>query len=462
MAISFPPGFEDILAASLPTDEAAPLLDSLQWPAHSTVRVNPLKNTVLQAAKILGEIPFCADAFLLKERAEFVADPAFHAGAYYVQEASSTIVGTIVAKLLSHLAPNAVLLDLCAAPGGKSTHVAANLRSGDILVANEVIQSRTPILNENLAKWGAGNHIITRADAAHLGNCSHAFDLVVGDLPCSGEGLFRKDAASMQQWSADNVNLCSARQTRIVSDIWPALKPGGFFIYSTCTYNTKENEENVQKLSQELDAEMVVLDIPESWNLFSQLPGCYRILPHRSPGEGFFFAVLQKSEAKNAAARREKFSKKSEFSLSAAEIPLPDTYCLYSRNDELYALKTADSDKIFTLLQQLPMLYAPGTLVGKTLQKRHQSQLKPEASLALLADLQRGHYPEIALNDTDILRFLRRDPLANTTKKEGPHLFIWQQLPIGFANGLAHQWNHGWPMDWRIRKEGLVTASIVV
>jgi 16S rRNA C967 or C1407 C5-methylase (RsmB/RsmF family) len=461
LAISFPSGFEKMLTASLPAAEISPLLQSLQGTSHSCVRMNSLKNTTLNADKILNKIPFCADAFLLKERAEFVADPAFHAGAYYVQEASSTIIGTMVSRLLSMLSPDATLLDLCAAPGGKSTHIAASMRSGDILVANEVIQSRTPILYENLAKWGAGNHIITRADAVHFAKCNNTFDIIIADLPCSGEGLFRKDAASMEHWSEENVNLCSARQTRISSDIWPALKPGGFLIYSTCTFNYKENEENVQTMAKELDAEIMVFDLPESWNLFSQLPGCYRLLPHRSPGEGFFFAVLQKKGSANTETKREKLYKKNEFQIAETEIPLSESYTMYSRNDEIYALKTADTEHLFALLQKLPMLYAPGTLVGKTLQKRHKLQLKPEAPLALMADLKRGYYPEIAADNSDILRFLRRDHLANSHKNEGIHLFTWKGLPIGFANGLQHQWNHGWPMEWRIRKENLHISTIL-
>jgi 16S rRNA C967 or C1407 C5-methylase (RsmB/RsmF family) len=157
-----------------------------------------------------------------------------------VQEASSMVVGGIVKELLSALPAEAVVLDLCAAPGGKSTHVASVLRDGDLLVANEVIGTRTPILAENLCKWGAANHIITKADASRFGKSDAQFNIVVADLPCSGEGMFRKDPAAINEWSENNVKLCAERQQRIVTDIWPAIAPGGYLIYSTCTFNSAE------------------------------------------------------------------------------------------------------------------------------------------------------------------------------------------------------------------------------
>ncbi|GAE23940.1 tRNA and rRNA cytosine-C5-methylases [Bacteroides pyogenes JCM 10003] len=241
-------------------------------------------------------VPWAAHGYYLDERLTFTFDPLFHAGVYYVQEASSMFVGQ---ALRQYVTKPVVMLDLCAAPGGKSTHARSVLPEGSLLVSNEVIRNRSQVLAENLTKWGHPDVVVTNNDPADFSALPHFFDVILADVPCSGEGMFRKDAAAVDEWSPENVEICRQRQQRIVADIWPCLKPGGLLVYSTCTYNIKEDEENVRWIRRELGAESLPLDICPEWGITGNLlPGdeapVFRFLPHRTKGEGLFLAVLRK------------------------------------------------------------------------------------------------------------------------------------------------------------------------
>lgn len=192
-----------------------------------------------------------------------------------------------------------VMLDLCAAPGGKSTHIRSLLPDNSLLIANEVIRNRSQILAENLTKWGHPDVVVTNSDPSDFTPLEDFFDVILTDVPCSGEGMFRKDPVAISEWSPENVEICRQRQRRIIADIWPCLKPGGILIYSTCTYNTKENEENIRWIRDEFGAEVLPLDVAEEWNITGNLLQgesfpVYRFLPHKTQGEGFFLAVLRK------------------------------------------------------------------------------------------------------------------------------------------------------------------------
>lgn len=454
MGLELPTGFEAMLCQALPDKEVAPLLDSLEWPAHTSIRLNENKKGSLKKELVNGAVEHCKNAFLLKERPLFVADPAFHAGYYYVQEASSTVIGSVVEKLRRNFENNITALDLCAAPGGKSTHIASVLKSGDILVANEVIHSRTPILHENLCKWGAGNHIVTRADAKQLGMAQTAFDLVVADMPCSGEGLFRKDNNATQEWSENNVNICCERQRRIAADIWPVLAEGGYFIYSTCTYNQKENEENVHWILNNFGAELVSMDFPVDWNFYEREPSMYRLLPHRTVGEGFFFAVLRKMD--KSARKEQKHSVRLKFS-KQYEIYFKRNCLVFEKQDTLHFIESENTMQIEALLSALPAVYSAGTPMGRAFEKG----FKPQAELALYQNLNKDSFPWIEVTDKEVMQFLHREAFPNTNKLAGIHLLGWKGISLGFVNGVKQQWNNLWPMEWRIRKDIPFVQTIV-
>ena len=285
MQLELPKRFVEQLHTTLPSSEVHPLLESLQEVSPVSIRLNRSKGIDPSSFEegVLGEaIPHCGDGFLLHSRPSFTADPAFHAGAYYVQEANSMIIGELVKRIINNYDDGAVILDLCASPGGKSTHVASHLRPGDLLVANEVISSRCNTLIENLCKWGQGNHIVTSADAKQIGEIHGLFQIIIADMPCSGEGMFRKTPDAIEEWSLGNVDLCTDRQKRIAHDIWPSLAEGGVMIYSTCTYNRCENEDNVNYIANELGANIIEYDFPDSLGIFEIEPGKYRMMPSQT------------------------------------------------------------------------------------------------------------------------------------------------------------------------------------
>ncbi len=454
MRIQLPAEFLAILGKSLPAPEVEKLLQGLDMEVPTSVRINAAKHTQIKPELIAGKVVYSEDVVLLKNRPLFVGDPAFHAGAYYVQEASSSIVGSIAAKLIATFDEPILALDLCAAPGGKSTHLASVLREGDILVANEVIHSRTPILHENLCKWGHSNHMITRADSKQLGNSGVLFDLIAADMPCSGEGLFRKDPHAINEWSVNNVAICADRQMRIAADIWPALAERGYLIYSTCTYNRKENEENVQWIVNELGAEVVELNLPQNWNLLELEKGMHRMLPGRTPGEGFFFAVLKKTG--KAREKEPKNLQKIKFTQDYDGF-FNNRMQVFEWNQEWYFLRHAGTEKIKKLITSLPSLYSAGTPMGRAFEKK----FKPDTALALSIYYNPNAFAETELSNSEIIAYLRRESLPNPHKIAGIHSIKWNGFYCGFANGVKQSSNNLWPMEWRIRKEGVLAETIV-
>ena len=250
---------------------------------------------VLEGAEEL----WCKGAFKLAERPDFTLDPSFHAGAYYVQDSSSMFPYLIADEIDSALGESGVLLDLCAAPGGKSTHLLSLFaKEGRIILSNEAVPKRIPALTDNLAKWGVSRLIATNRDPKNLGRLEGLFDVILADVPCSGEGMFMRSSDALNDWSLRTVEECAVRQRSIISDIWPALKEGGLLVYSTCTYNHKENSDNVRYIIEELGAEYVPVD-----KVLAEVPGLlkldygYQFALGSVMGEGQFFAVLRKRSA---------------------------------------------------------------------------------------------------------------------------------------------------------------------
>ena len=242
-------------------DGHAIALSTMGTPAGVSVRLNPFKPAdrplpVLEGAR---RVPWSPYGYILAQRPVFTLDPLLHAGAYYVQDSSAMFVGDLVRRLLE---PGTFrVLDLCAAPGGKTTDVAASLRErfGDrfLLVANEVMRARAAALADNLARWGDPNVVLTSVDPQAFGRLGGFFDMVIADVPCSGEGMFRKDPRAVEEWSPELVALCAARQRRILADAWPCLREGGVLVYSTCTFEEAENDDNLQWAAETLGGEII-------------------------------------------------------------------------------------------------------------------------------------------------------------------------------------------------------------
>ncbi len=302
-------------------------LQSFEEEPPVSIRLNPMKASPNpskgRGVQVLdGErVPWCRHAYYLKKRPNFTMDPLFHAGCYYVQEASSMFLDEVLRRTSPipsqggepHSSPLGRLgevLDLCAAPGGKSTLLRSALPKDCVLYSNEPIHNRANILLENVTKWGYENHLVTNNYPKDYRKSKLMFDLILCDVPCSGEGMFRKDEATIREWSEQNVEKCWQLQRDIVDDAWACLNAGGLLIYSTCTFNTKENEENIRYfLEQYDDMEVVPINIQPEWNITGSLlegfhEPVYRFIPGISRGEGLFMCVLRKSLPPTPSKRR--------------------------------------------------------------------------------------------------------------------------------------------------------------
>jgi 16S rRNA C967 or C1407 C5-methylase (RsmB/RsmF family) len=464
--------FISLINKTLPESEVKLLLDSMEHPISTAVRINRNKINALNVD--YSPIPHCKDGFILKERPQFTADPAIHAGAYYVQESNSMWVGEIVRHLIQNQNDGAVVLDLCGAPGGKSTHISSVLRDGDLLVANEVIQGRNAILYENLSKWGRANAVVTRADAKQFGKSANIFDIIACDAPCSGEGMFRKDQTAIDEWSLQNVQLCAERQQRIVHDVWNSLKPGGFLIYSTCTFNREENEENIFRFCKDLNAKTISIDLEGRENLYSIEENMYRCMPHRTVGEGFFFAVLQKNDDLSALVDKadrqsdrdfasykknqsNKSGNKGNQIKNKLELPFSlKNWAAFTGAEGTYALRTGfwfENNPL--LISILPSVIHPGVGIGKI----YNGEWKVDASFDL-SFYDEELYPSIEIEIKDAFRYYRREFLTIISDKKGIVGLRWNGLHIGTANSVKNGLNNLWPINWRIRSE-FETKTIV-
>ena len=299
-----PLAFTDYTRQLMGAERFERYLRSFEEDTPVSIRLNPKKLAVghLQLAASHEPVPWCRDGYYLKQRPNFTFDPLFHAGCYYVQEAASMFLDEVIRQLANSqkLTAKSQALDLCAAPGGKSTLLRAALPADSVLYSNEPIRNRASILLENVTKWGYANHIVTNAYPRDYRKAKMRFDLILCDVPCSGEGMFRKDPATICEWSPQQVEKCWQLQREIVSDAWACLNEGGILIYSTCTFNTKENEENVRWMLSEFDdAEVVPIDVKPEWNITGSLlegvtEPVYRFIPGITHSEGLFLCVLRK------------------------------------------------------------------------------------------------------------------------------------------------------------------------
>lgn len=430
-----PEGFREFIAQSLGEEEALRLIEGLGQEPPVSVRANPAKIGTEKLREHFGDIAgdaveWSEEAFYLKERPSFTLDPLFHAGAYYVQEASSMYVGHLLRGLIADCPSGCRILDLCAAPGGKSTDAASLLGDGDLLVSNEVIGSRASILAENMAKWGFPGTVVTNSDPVAFASLKDFFDIVLVDAPCSGEGMFRKDERAAQEWSEANVTLCASRQRRIVADVWPALREGGRIIYSTCTFNRFEDEENAAWIASELGAELIEQR---------------HFLPGRDRGEGFYCALLKKegdrphSPAPSVSAKRLP---------SPADDLLEEGFRPLVKGTLIKAIPDALAGAI-TLLESKLRVIRSGVAVAQ-LKGR---DLISEADLALSTAYKRGSILEVDLDRGTALRFLAREPFVLEGMPKGFFLMTYKNLPMGFVKNLGNRCNNLLPASRRIRMD---------
>lgn len=423
-------------------DEAASFFDSQEIAPPVSLRKHPLKGTSL-TLPIAESIPWCSEGVYLSSRPSFTLDPLFHAGSYYVQEAGSMLIEKLISPFIT-AHKNVKMLDLCAAPGGKSTHLLSLLQGDGIVVSNELIPLRNKILRQNIAKWGYSNSIVTQNKAEDFARSGVQFDLILVDAPCSGEGLFRKDEQAILEWSADQVNVCSARQHKILDEILPALKPGGLLLYSTCTYESSENDLQMQRLIDE-DGMQVCTGTPPAG--ISPTTYGWQAFPHNVKSEGFYCCLLRKPgtlEIDHHTSSKVTLKKKENPEVSKW-LEEEHPFSFMQQQDFMYA-NTPIIHAITTQLSASCYIRSSGILMGEIKGK----DFIPSAELALSNHLSKN-LPGVDLNLEEAIHYLCGEPLKNQSDHLGWHLVRYNGRALGWAKKIAARWNNYYPKEWRIQ-----------
>ena len=448
-----PSEFIEELRRTRGEEDAVALVSALESEPPVSVRLNPAKDGVADGG---SPVPWSRWGRYLDVRPQFTLDTAFHAGAYYVQDSSSMFVG----HMFRHVLPGVMagksrplrVLDLCASPGGKTTDLAASLRevcgSSFVLVSNEVVSQRASVLASNAAVWGDPCVAVTSSDPSVFASMAGWFDVILADVPCSGEGMFRKDTQALQQWSEDNVKLCQARQRRIAGDVWPALAEGGVFIYSTCTFNRYENDGNLSWAAAELGAGIIA---PEpglvSGGVLATENG-YSLVPGLVPGEGQYCGVLLKADGERRKARHS--------GKNAVRIPpeVKDRVGMLFNTEVVFGVRgemvkavpeciAADAAFLESELHVLASGCAAGCMKGR--------DFVPDADLALSYMLADGAFGEAELDMKQALAFLRKENVFLPDARKGYLVVKYGGARLGFVKNIGSRCNNLHPQGRRIR-----------
>lgn len=441
--VEFPKDFEDFVTKDAHLD--VEILSALNGHSPISIRTNPHKlSGEFHGAK---PIPWCENGVFLLERPVFTLNPLFHAGSFYPQEAGSMLLDYMLRQL--QLPTEPTVLDLCAAPGGKSTLIASFLDGKGLLVANEVINQRAKILKENISKWGYANTIVTNNDPADFQRLTSFFDVAVVDAPCSGEGMFRKDPNARTEWSLDNVNLCAGRQKRILADVWSSIKEGGYLIYSTCTFNSMENEENVKWMESELGGQYIHVEAPYNFVQGRNGIGICGI-PGKSESEGFYIAIVQKlsNDGKMVSLGR---------NANKGITPHKDTKALnewlvteqsgfYTWNERVLGVPLS-KQKEFLIVQDNLHIVKWGVVIGELARKG----LIPDHDLLMSHQL-RTAYSSVELDVQQALHYLKGETFSLPfTCANGFVQITHEGEPLGWIKNIGNRFNNLYPKEYRIR-----------
>lgn len=457
-SMPLPDAFVGRICRDLGEEEGRALCASLDTVPPVSVRLNPAKSGDALPGRLGASVPvpWSDGGWYLAARPQFTLDPAFHAGAYYVQEAASQAVGWLLRGVETR---GARILDLCAAPGGKTTLYASLAGPEGLVVANEIDRRRAQVLVDNVRKWGTGNVAVTTCEPRALGDFEAWFDVVAVDAPCSGEGMFRKDPASRREWSEGNVKLCAARQDAILVEAWRALKPGGTLLYSTCTFNREEDEGTLERMlgwAADEVAEAQTQAPDQAWGICEGRVGAFRtcrFYPHRAVGEGFFVAVARKSfdaggRSRTPRARRQPIAPVDR--AAAAELSRwvlePERMRFGAVGDTLYGWYGAQADAVRSLSEAVPVIYS-----GVALGQLFKGRLKPDAALAFFEGLNREAVSVAQIGEQAVQHYLRRQEIGTEQLIEGINLVCAEGYALGFAKRIGNRVNNLYPDSLRIR-----------
>ena len=441
--MNLPEAFIEQLRGLLPGEWEA-LVDTITSSEPSVaVRVNEARGVDVPDG--VRRVPWCGQGFYLADRPSFTFDPDWHAGRYYVQDASSMFI----AHVIKHLVKDPVrYLDLCAAPGGKTTAAMQALPQGSLVVANEIVPPRARVLVDNVIRWGSPRCVVTSNAPAQVGKMADFFDVIATDVPCSGEGMMRKDDEAIAQWTPALVEQCAQRQREILADVWTALRPGGLLIYSTCTYNRQENEQMADFIANELGATSLEVPIDPSWNIHgaigSDIHG-YRFMPHRVDGEGLFMAVFRKDGdgPRQVPRIKEKNTKKAD-EIGKNWLSQPDEYAIDQQGDLSIAVPKDIQREVTALRATLNVLHAGvelATVMGR--------KTVPHHALAMSTARAGEAFPTCEVDYPTALRYLRGESIT-VDGPRGHVLIAHEGAVLGLANNLGNRANNLYPKPLRI------------
>lgn len=439
METKLPESFKDRIRKQFSPGEVELFFASLQTTAPVTIRNHPVKQ---KTQTQLPEIPWCKQGQRLPERPIFTLDPHFHAGNYYVQEAGSMLLEPLLAEHLERLS-NGLILDLCAAPGGKSTHLLSLLGKNCVFVSNEIIPQRNKVLRHNLAKWGYPNTIVTQSQPTQITESGLKFDLIVIDAPCSGEGLFRKDPKAILEWSPAQAHQCALRQNNILDDILPALKTGGLLLYSTCTFNPEENDFQIKRLLETGNFRLLTPTPPEAIQPTSY---GWQASPHLSATEGFYCSLLEFTGEESKFKKSEKSQKQKSAPIfqSSDWLSTPEKYIIYPEGEYLNAATQEVKSAVMQLTTSC-YLRSYGIVLGSVKGK----DFIPSPELALSIEL-KSNLPVIELSKDEAISYLRCETITAGSTENGWHLVQYKSSPLGWAKKIGNRWNNYFPKEWRI------------
>lgn len=451
--LPLPEEFKSTMCQALGDAEAAKLFASLDSDAEVSIRLNPMKPAATFDGQTIG---WSSEGRYLAERPQFTLDPHLHGGAYYVQEASSQFVGYLLKDLDLR---GCRVLDMCAAPGGKSTIYSTLVGSDGLVVANDISRSRTLALADNVQRWGMGNVVVTNNEPAHIAAFEEWFDVVAVDAPCSGEGMFRKMEEARTEWSASAREQCAERQREILAQAWRALRPGGTLLYSTCTFNPVEDEGVVEWLMSEYGDKLEAaadVELSDEWGVVLSRIGvfqCFHFYPHKARGEGFFAAVARKKDGAVHRSlpkpRRKIFQLLSKSDVAEVERWVDDKSSMAFRliGDVIYGYHRAVVDDVVLLSEVLSVVYS-GVCFGQIFKRK----LRPEHPLALFVGMSSSVVPSVEISKDDALNYLRRQDIAASQFEEGINRVMYCGVAIGFVKRIGGRCNNMYPKDLRIVK----------
>lgn len=433
--MNLPKEFETYTLKLFGEERYALFLKGLDQDSPTSIRLNTFKlkeNEGISETLIPQQIPWCKEGYYLNERPNFTFDPLLHAGIYYVQEASSMFLSHVLRQLIKH---PVTMLDLCAAPGGKTTCARTAIPDGSLLFSNEPIGKRAQILAENIQKFGHPDIVVTNNYPRDYKKTKLVFDVIVADVPCSGEGMFRKDAQAIEEWSLQNVEKCCQLQRSIITDIWDNLRPGGILVYSTCTFNAHENEENIAWILNHYDAELIEIPVEKEWNITSSVIGnplndgrkfpVYRFIPGLTKGEGLFMAIIRKA----------------------------------GDNENLNNPNDIRSDKIVAEANKKLKVLVHG--VKKNIEKG--KNIIPDHSLALSIVGNKGKFPAIEIDYSTSISYLRHEAIVlPPDSPKGIVTLQYRGVPIGFAKNLGSRANNLYPQEWRIKSSHIPDEQVII